>query len=209
MAPPRNVDAPSRLQGVAQALDRANAYVAQRRATARLARSEARLTWLAHASEILASSLDSDATIDAIARLAVPSIAEWCVIELVGLNEKADTLIRDLSGGQTQRLYFALAVCGDPELLFLDEPSQGLAPLIVQDVFRVVVAMRNEGISVLLVEQNVRAAVEVADRAYVLDDGRIVFAGDRQALEASAEPAVRRFLDPARYGAGMGGVREA
>ena len=65
----------------------------------------------------------------------------------------------------------------NPKLLLLDEPSQGLAPLIVQDVFRVVVSARKEGISVLLVEQNVRAAVEIADRAYVLDDGKVVFSG--------------------------------
>ncbi len=59
--------------------------------------------------------------------------------------------------------------------LLLDEPSQGLAPLIMQEVFKVVAAARREGISVLLVEQNVRAAVEIADRAYVLDDRRVVF----------------------------------
>jgi branched-chain amino acid transport system ATP-binding protein len=59
----------------------------------------------------------------------------------------------------------------------LDEPSQGLAPLIVRQVFDVIVAMRKEGMSVLLVEQNVRAAVAIADRAYVLDDGRIAYAG--------------------------------
>jgi branched-chain amino acid transport system ATP-binding protein len=59
----------------------------------------------------------------------------------------------------------------------LDEPSQGLAPLIVQDVFKVVTSAREQGISVLLVEQNVRAAVEIADRAYVLDDGQVVYSG--------------------------------
>ncbi|MGO9004384.1 MAG: hypothetical protein ACLQIQ_15560 [Beijerinckiaceae bacterium] len=59
--------------------------------------------------------------------------------------------------------------------MLLDEPSQGLAPLIMQEVFKVVAAARREGISVLLVEQNVRAAVEIADRAYVLDDRRVVF----------------------------------
>jgi branched-chain amino acid transport system ATP-binding protein len=60
----------------------------------------------------------------------------------------------------------------------LDEPSQGLAPLLVEEVFRTVQAARAEGVSVLLVEQNVRAAVEIADRAYVLDDGRMVYEGD-------------------------------
>ena len=65
----------------------------------------------------------------------------------------------------------------NPRLLMLDEPSQGLAPLIVKQVFEVIVAARREGMSVLLVEQNVRAAVEVADRAYVLDNGSIAFEG--------------------------------
>jgi branched-chain amino acid transport system ATP-binding protein len=84
---------------------------------------------------------------------------------------------RQLSGGEQEMLAIARALILNPRLLILDEPSQGLAPLIVQDVFRVVTAARREGISILLVEQNVRAAVEIADRAYVLDDGRVVFSG--------------------------------
>jgi branched-chain amino acid transport system ATP-binding protein len=84
---------------------------------------------------------------------------------------------RQLSGGEQEMLAIARALLLNPKLLLLDEPSQGLAPLVVQEVFRVIVAMRGEGISVLLVEQNVRAAVEVADRAYVLDDGRVVYDG--------------------------------
>ena len=74
-------------------------------------------------------------------------------------------------------LAIARALILNPRLLILDEPSQGLAPLIVQEVFRVVAAARDEGISILLVEQNVRAAVAIADRAYVLDDGRVVYSG--------------------------------
>ncbi|MGH6684661.1 MAG: ABC transporter ATP-binding protein [Pseudolabrys sp.] len=84
---------------------------------------------------------------------------------------------RQLSGGEQEMLSIARALLLNPKLLLLDEPSQGLAPLIVQEVFKVVVAARKEGISVLLVEQNVRAAVEIADRAYVLDDGRMVYSG--------------------------------
>jgi branched-chain amino acid transport system ATP-binding protein len=84
---------------------------------------------------------------------------------------------RQLSGGEQEMLSIARALLLNPKLLLLDEPSQGLAPLIVQEVFKVVVAARKEGISVLLVEQNVRAAVEIADRAYVLDDGRVVYSG--------------------------------
>jgi branched-chain amino acid transport system ATP-binding protein len=84
---------------------------------------------------------------------------------------------RQLSGGEQEMLAIARSLLLNPKLLLLDEPSQGLAPLVVQEVFRVVVSMRSEGISVLLVEQNVRAAVEIADRAYVLDDGRVVYDG--------------------------------
>ncbi len=84
---------------------------------------------------------------------------------------------RQLSGGEQEMLAIARALLLNPKLLLLDEPSQGLAPLIVQEVFRVVASARKEGISILLVEQNVRAAVEIADRAYVLDDGRVVWSG--------------------------------
>ncbi len=83
-----------------------------------------------------------------------------------------------LSGGEQEMLSISRALLLNPRLLMLDEPSQGLAPLIVEEVFNVVTAARREGVSVLLVEQNVRAAVAIAERAYVLDDGRIVFEGD-------------------------------
>jgi branched-chain amino acid transport system ATP-binding protein len=84
---------------------------------------------------------------------------------------------RQLSGGEQEMLSISRALLLNPKLMMLDEPSQGLAPLIVQEVFKVVASARKEGISVLLVEQNVRAAVEIADRAYVLDDGKVVYSG--------------------------------
>ncbi len=83
-----------------------------------------------------------------------------------------------LSGGEQEMLSISRALLLNPKLLMLDEPSQGLAPLIVAEVFKIVAAARAEGVSVLLVEQNVRAAVEIADRAYVLDDGKVVYEGD-------------------------------
>ncbi|HUZ66711.1 MAG TPA: ABC transporter ATP-binding protein, partial [Beijerinckiaceae bacterium] len=86
----------------------------------------------------------------------------------------------------------------------VDEPSQGLAPLIVQEVFKVIAAMRDEGISVLLVEQNVRAAVKIADRAYVLDNGGVVFEG--AAAELAQDEERVRSLAGASVGAWDMGV---
>jgi branched-chain amino acid transport system ATP-binding protein len=94
---------------------------------------------------------------------------------------------RQLSGGEQQMLAIGRALVLNPRILLLDEPSQGLAPLIVQEVFQVIVRLRSEGLSILLVEQNVRAAVRVADAAYVLDDGRIVYHGAAAELAADEE----------------------
>src|SRR6202035_1622492 len=98
------------------------------------------------------------------------------------LEERKLNRGRQLSGGEQEMLSISRALLLNPRILMLDEPSQGLAPLIVREVFKIVVAARAEGLSVLLVEQNVRAAVEIADRAYVLDDGRVVYEGDARAF---------------------------
>jgi branched-chain amino acid transport system ATP-binding protein len=91
---------------------------------------------------------------------------------------------RQLSGGEQEMLSIGRALLLNPKLLILDEPSQGLAPLIVRNVFRIVAQMRKEGISVLLVEQNARMSLEIADSAYVLDNGAIVFSGGARELAA-------------------------
>jgi branched-chain amino acid transport system ATP-binding protein len=93
------------------------------------------------------------------------------------LAQRSQNKGRQLSGGEQEMLAIARALMLNPRLIIFDEPSQGLAPLIVKEVFGVVVAAREEGISVLLVEQNVRAAVAIADRAYVFDNGRVVWSG--------------------------------
>ena len=103
------------------------------------------------------------------------------------LRERRANKGRQLSGGEQEMLAIARALLLNPRLLMLDEPSQGLAPLIVKQVFEVIVAARKEGISVLLVEQNVRAAVEIADRAYVLDNGSIAFEGPAAEFGADEE----------------------
>jgi len=100
------------------------------------------------------------------------------------LEERKSNRGRQLSGGEQEMLSIARALLLNPKLLILDEPSQGLAPLIVREVFRIVTKMRAEGISVLLVEQNVRMSLEVADHAYVLDDGHVVYSGPAQELAA-------------------------
>jgi branched-chain amino acid transport system ATP-binding protein len=94
---------------------------------------------------------------------------------------------RQLSGGEQQMVAIGRALVLNPRILLLDEPSQGLAPLIVQEVLQVVARLRGQGLSILLVEQNVRAAIQIADVAYVLDDGRIVYHGSAAALAADEE----------------------
>ena len=100
------------------------------------------------------------------------------------LQERRSSRGRQLSGGEQEMLSIARALLLNPKLLILDEPSQGLAPLIVREVFSIVAQMRAEGITVLLVEQNVRMSLEIADHAYVLDDGHVVYSGPARELAA-------------------------
>lgn len=100
------------------------------------------------------------------------------------LEERKLNRGRQLSGGEQEMLSIGRALLLNPKLLILDEPSQGLAPLVVREVFRVVKQMKSEGISVLLVEQNARMSLEIADYAYVLDDGEVVHAGSAEELAA-------------------------
>ncbi len=100
------------------------------------------------------------------------------------LEERRLNRGRQLSGGEQEMLSIARALLLNPKVLILDEPSQGLAPLIVRDVFRIVASMKQEGMAVLLVEQNVRLSLEIADTAYVLDHGVVVHQGPAAALAA-------------------------
>lgn len=98
------------------------------------------------------------------------------------LKERKDQLASTLSGGEQQMLAIARGLMSDPKLLMLDEPSLGLAPKIVKKVMRVVSEIRDEGVTVLLVEQNAKMSLEISDRGYVLETGKIVLEGTSEEL---------------------------
>jgi branched-chain amino acid transport system ATP-binding protein len=121
----------------------------------------------------------------AIARKPSP-FKRWSVGEVgevfTALPHLMQRSAENLSGGEMQMVAIARALMGGPALLLLDEPSQGLAPKLVQDVLGLIGRIKAEGVSVLVVEQHARAALGIADRAYVMDLGRIVFEGPARAL---------------------------
>jgi branched-chain amino acid transport system ATP-binding protein len=104
------------------------------------------------------------------------------------LKERRTQLAGTLSGGEQQMLAMGRALMGKPKLLMLDEPSLGLAPRIVADIFKIIGNLRQTGVSVLLVEQNARAALRIADRAYVMELGEFVLSG--AAADVAANPRV-------------------
>jgi branched-chain amino acid transport system ATP-binding protein len=94
------------------------------------------------------------------------------------LKERERQLARTFSGGEQQMLAMGRGLMSIPKLCIIDEPSNGLAPMVVLEVFQIIQSLRKQGITILLIEQNVRATLEIADRAYVLENGRIVMEGD-------------------------------
>jgi len=113
------------------------------------------------------------------------------------LKERRIQLAGTLSGGERQMLAVGRALMGQPSLLMLDEPSLGLAPLVVRDIFRTIATLRASGVTILLVEQNARAALEVADYGYVLEMGEIALEGPASEL-ARDERVIATYLGAAR-----------
>jgi branched-chain amino acid transport system ATP-binding protein len=103
------------------------------------------------------------------------------------LAKRRDQLAGTLSGGEQQMLALGRALMGKPAMLMLDEPSMGLAPLVVRGIFEVIVELRKQGKTILLVEQNARAALSIADRGYVMETGRILLEGAAEELSGNRD----------------------
>jgi len=109
------------------------------------------------------------------------------------LRERKDQAAGTLSGGERQMLALGKALMGEPKLLILDEPSLGLAPTVVSEIFRIIQSLNGQGTTILLVEQNAREALRISCRAYVLETGRIILTGTGEEL-LSNEEVKRAFL---------------
>ncbi|GGF30199.1 ABC transporter ATP-binding protein [Aliidongia dinghuensis] len=107
------------------------------------------------------------------------------------LEERFGATAGNFSGGQQQMLAIARGLMSEPKLLMLDEPSLGLSPLLVSEIFKLVRRLRDEGLTILLVEQNARQALQIADRGYVIENGRVTLSGTAEALIRSKDISER------------------
>jgi branched-chain amino acid transport system ATP-binding protein len=98
------------------------------------------------------------------------------------LKKREKQLARTLSGGEQQMLVMGRGMMSNPKLCMIDEPSSGLAPILMAEIFRVVQTLREHGVTILLIEQNVRHSLEIADRGYVIENGRVILEGNSQEL---------------------------
>jgi branched-chain amino acid transport system ATP-binding protein len=135
-----------------------------------------------------------------IARAAAAVAFERVYTLFPRLKERRKQLAGTLSGGEQQMLAMGRALMGTPKLLMLDEPSLGLAPIIVADIFRTIGELRASGVSVLLVEQNAQAALQIADRAYVMELGEFILNGPAQDI-ATNQRVAASYLGFAHEGA--------
>ncbi|HHT48933.1 MAG TPA: ABC transporter ATP-binding protein [Firmicutes bacterium] len=112
---------------------------------------------------------------------------EWVFSLFPILQERSWQLAGTLSGGEQQMLAVGRALMSRPRLLMMDEPSLGLAPLLVKEIFRIIKEINRQGVTILLIEQNANAALQIADRGYVMETGRIVLEGSGRELLANQE----------------------
>jgi branched-chain amino acid transport system ATP-binding protein len=120
-------------------------------------------------------------------REAIDKDLEWVFQLFPRLQERAKQIAGTLSGGEQQMLAIGRALMARPKLLLLDEPSMGLAPLIVKDIMNTVSQLRKTGMTILMVEQNARASLRISDRGYVLETGRVVLQGPSDELLNDAD----------------------
>jgi branched-chain amino acid transport system ATP-binding protein len=124
--------------------------------------------------------------------------SDWTVERVYALfprlEERRNNLGGNLSGGEQQMLTVVRTLMGNPRVILIDEPTEGLAPLIVKDVLEMLSTVRKSGVTVLMVEQNFKAAIKIADRFYIMSKGQIVFEGDTEALLA-AEEVRKNYLE--------------
>ena len=112
----------------------------------------------------------------------IPASLEEMFTRFPRLKEREKQIAGTLSGGEQQILAMARALMSKPKLLMLDEPSMGLAPILVEQIFDIIKELHQAGVTILLVEQNAQMALSIADRAYVLETGRIAMTGEASAL---------------------------
>jgi phospholipid/cholesterol/gamma-HCH transport system ATP-binding protein len=129
---------------------------------------------------------------------AIERIVREKLVE-VGLEEAIDLYPSQLSGGMRKRAAIARALAADPQLILFDEPTAGLDPVASCRINELIVRCQEEGKGTVVVTHNLECAFRVGEQLMLLDNGRIVFHGDRSAMESSTLPAVRRFLHPAQY----------
>ncbi len=126
-----------------------------------------------------------------VAQAGVPSRGTWTLDRVYGLfpvlKKYGNRRGGNLSGGEQQMLSIARALLGDPELLILDEPTEGLAPLIVRELEEQILKLKAAGISILMAEQNLKSALNLADRCYILEKGQVCFTGTVEELQENEE----------------------
>lgn len=130
------------------------------------------------------------------------AVLDWVYQLFPRLKERRKQLAGTLSGGEQQMLAIGRALMSKPEMLLLDEPSLGIAPILVKAIFQQIKQIAQSGVTVLLVEQNAKAALKLADRGYVLDVGKIALSGTSQ--ELLANPKVQEAYLGKQHGDGMG-----